>query len=188
MLPVSTDEIIQALREMGELLFLDRKVGEIVVYGGAAILLQFEATFRTHDVDVHVESGDHGAVMQAAHAVAQRRGWLRSWLSEAVITNLGSVEGKALHASYPSETRVGLRVYAGKPDYVLAMKLRSLGMGSRDGDDAVLLARITGIRTFEQKIKLLRPYFPKALPDPRRCAIVGQLAETLHARPPDDAG
>ena len=56
---------------------------------GTAILLQFELTFRTGDVDAHVKSGDHGALMQAAREVAERRGWLHSWLSEAGYHLLG---------------------------------------------------------------------------------------------------
>src|SRR5271154_1539123 len=99
-----------AFREMGEILVRAGKTADIAVYGGAAILLQFEVTFRTTDVDAHVESGDHGALMQAAREVAERRGWLRSWLSEAVTMYLGEPGGTTLYGSYPSDARVGLRV------------------------------------------------------------------------------
>ncbi len=63
---LSKAAVEDAFRELGEILARAGKMAEIAVYGGAAILLQFEVTFRTTDVDVHVESGDHGALMQAA--------------------------------------------------------------------------------------------------------------------------
>lgn len=63
---LSRTDVEAAFREIGELLLRDRKTAEIAVYGGAAIMLQFEVTFRTADVDATVESGDHGALMQAA--------------------------------------------------------------------------------------------------------------------------
>jgi hypothetical protein len=185
---LSRTDVEAALHEVGEILSHAGKVAEIAVYGGAAIMLQFEVTFRTADVDAKVESGDHGALMQAAHDVAKRRGWLRSWLSEAVTVYLGEPGGTSLHRSYPDETRVGLRVYVAKPDYLLAMKLRAMRIGSRDESDAVMLARTTGITTMDGMVAVIGRYFPKEPPDARRIAIVGQFAKRLNVSPSDDAG
>ncbi len=170
-----------AFREMGEILARSGKMAEIAVYGGAAIMLQFDVTFRTADVDAHVQSGDHGALMDAAKKVAERRGWLRSWLSEAVTVYLGAAGGTTLYGSYPSETRVGLRVYVATPDYLLAMKLRALRVGRRDEDDAVMLARASNIVSLDAMLAVLQKYFPKEPPDAKRIAIVGQFANTLNA-------
>jgi hypothetical protein len=63
---LSKATIEDAFREMGEILVRAGKTAEIAVYGGAAIMLQFEVTFRTRDVDAQVQCGDHGALMQAA--------------------------------------------------------------------------------------------------------------------------
>ncbi len=177
-------DVEQAFTEMGEELFRARQVGEIAVFGGAAILLQFEAEFHTGDVDARVESGDHGAIMAAARAVAERHGWLRSWFSEAVTTYLSDGIDTALHSSYPSEARTGLRVYVATPDYLLAMKLRAMRIGSRDEDDASMLARVSGHVTAEAMTELLLRYFPKEPPDPRRQSIIAQFAKGLHDSPP----
>jgi hypothetical protein len=185
---LSKAAIEDAFREMGETLARSGKLAEIAVYGGAAILLQFSVTFRTSDVDAQVESGDHGALMEAARLVAERRGWLRSWLSEAVTMYLGEKGGTSLYASYPSEARVGLRVYVARPDYLLAMKLRAMRIGRRDEQDAALLARASGATTRGEMLALLAKYFPKEPPDARRTAIVAQFAETLNAQSPGDAG
>src|SRR5882757_11129616 len=108
---LSRQDVEAAFRDMGELLVQAGKVAEIAVFGGAAIMLQFGVNFRTGDVDARVENGDHGAVMTAAAEVARRHGWLRSWFSEAVTTYLGTDDGTAFYGSYPSESRVGLRIY-----------------------------------------------------------------------------
>lgn len=160
---LTRDEIVAAFREMGEILARAGKVAEIAIFGGAAIQLQFEVSFGTGDVDARVETGDHGTLMRAAQDVAARRGWLRSWFSEAVTSYLGDVVSTDFHASYPSETRVGLRVYVAKPDYLLAMKLRAMRIGSRDEADAALLARAAGLLRFEDMATLLARFFPKVL-------------------------
>jgi hypothetical protein len=184
---LSRSDVEAAFREMGEILLRHRKTAEIAVYGGAAIMLQFEVTFRTADVDATVQSGDHGVLMDAARDVAERRAWHRSWFSEAVANYVGTGGGTVLHATYPSETRPGLRVYVAKPDYLLAMKLRAMRVGRRDESDAAMLARTCGITAKDDMISLLQTYFPNEPPDARRIAIVGQFAETLHAPPPADA-
>jgi hypothetical protein len=185
---LSRGEVETAFREMGEILLRQRKTAEIAVYGGAAIMLQFEVAFRTADVDAIVRSGDHGALMQAAREVAERRGWLRSWFSEAVANYLGAAGGTSLHDTYPSEERPGLRVYVAKPDYLLAMKLRAMRVGRRDETDAALLARASGIMSREAMLRLLETYFPNEPADARRAAIIGRFAERLNAAPPADAG
>jgi len=185
---LSRSDVESAFHEIGEMLVRKGRVAEIAVYGGAAIMLQFEVAFRTADVDAKVETGDHGALMEAAHDVANRRGWLRSWLSEAVTVYLGEQGGTTLHRSYPDETRAGLRVYVAKPDYLLAMKLRAMRIGSRDESDAIMLATVSKITTSDEMIALIGRYFPKEPPDARRIAIVGQFAERLNAPPPDNAG
>ncbi len=70
---------------MGAFLRDNKTVGEIVVYGGGAILLQFHWRLSTQDVDAMVVSdGDHGLVRRAADQAAAELGLERSWLSEAV--------------------------------------------------------------------------------------------------------
>lgn len=180
---LARDDVEAAFVELGEALARARKVVEIAIYGGAAILLQFEVSFRTGDVDATVETGDHGALMQAVHEIADRRQWLRSWFSEAVSVYVSNSSTTVFHRSYPSETRVGLRVYVAKPDYLLAMKLRAMRIGSRDEADATLLAQASGITTYAGLVDLLAHYFPKEPAGPRQLAVVAQFAETLDAPP-----
>ena len=82
---LTLDEIKRAFSLMGEFLRDKKTLGEIAVYGGGAILLQFRWRSSTRDVDATVISdGNHGLVRQAADQAAAMLGLERSWLSEAV--------------------------------------------------------------------------------------------------------
>jgi len=99
---------------------------------------------------------------------------------------LGEPGGTSLYGSYPSAAREGLRVYVAKPDYLLAMKLRAMRIGSRDETDAAMLARASGVTSFDAMVALLHKYFPREPPDARRVAVVAQFAENLDASPFED--
>jgi hypothetical protein len=172
---LTRESIEGAFREMGEILARERKIGEIAVYGGAAILLRFDATFATRDVDA-VIGGAQGAVQKAAHEFARRRGWPTGWLSKAVSAYLPRGRDLRTFATYPSASRVGLRVYVAPPEYVLAMRLAALRVESRDLEDAVMLARETGRTTAEALLDLHARFFPDRPLDPRRLAIVREVA------------
>jgi hypothetical protein len=62
-----------------------------------------------------VIGGAHGAVQQAAHEIARRRGWPTGWLNEGVSIYLAQRRDLRLHANYPDDSRVGLRVYVAAP-------------------------------------------------------------------------
>jgi predicted nucleotidyltransferase len=178
-------DVESALRDVGDILARQNKIAEIAIYGGSAILLQYDVQFRTGDVDIQVEGGDHGALQDAIHEVARRRGWLKSWMSEAVTMYLGEPGGREFHGSYPSEDRVGLRVYVARPDYILAMKLRAMRTTSRDFADARLLALDTGITDLASLLALVHRYFPNETMDLRRHAIIASFVEAIHAPPAD---
>src|SRR5208283_5058730 len=118
--------IEKAFRLMGQYL-LDRKaLGEIAIYGGSAILFQFDWRKTSQDVDARIVSDDsHGLVIQAVREAAKRLGLSASWLNESVAMYARPGEGhidRVLIGLYPSPERFGLRVMAAKPAYILAMK------------------------------------------------------------------
>src|SRR5215510_6111037 len=89
-------KIEQAFRIMGQYL-LDRKVlGEIAIYGGSAILFQFNWRKTSHDVDARVISeSNHGFIIQAVREAAKQLGLRPSWLSESVSVYTRRDEGVA---------------------------------------------------------------------------------------------
>jgi len=117
---LTSDEIKHAFSIMGEFLRDKKTVGEIAVYGGRVILLQFRSRDSTRDVDaVVVSDGNHGLVRQAADQAAIVLGLERSWLSEAVshYTSTGaSSSNLAVSGLYPETGRPGLRVVVARPE------------------------------------------------------------------------
>jgi hypothetical protein len=164
--PLDRAGIEEAFRFVGQYL-LDRKAfGEIAIYGGSAILFQFDWRKTSVDVDARVISaGNHTLVVEAVHEAARRFDLPRSWLNESVTmyARRGEQErDRVLVGLYPSTERFGLRVTAAKPSYILAMKLKALERTTaddRDYEDAVKLALACGVTTVDGLRELFRSFF-----------------------------
>ena len=164
--PLDRAKIEEAFRLVGQYL-LDRKtLGEIAIYGGSAIMMQFDWRKTSVDVDARVTSqGNHGVIMDAVHEAAKRLGLPRSWLNENVTMYARRGErdsDRVFVGLYPSPERFGLRVTAARPEYILAMKLRALERitsDERDFNDAVKLAIECGVTTLEEIRDVHRRYF-----------------------------
>ncbi len=177
--------IEQAFEELGERLHRRRLVGEIAVYGGAAMVLHFQIDRVTHDVDAVIER-EHGPVQQAVREIGRLHGWGESWLNESVSVYLSKAaqdHDLTLFRAYPSEGGTGLRVLVASPRYMLAMKLAALRIGSdhRDIEDAMRLAQASGIVTVEALTNLHQMYFPNDPLDARKIVIIENIAEKLDA-------
>jgi hypothetical protein len=183
------DTIERAFRLMGQYL-LDRKaVGEIAIYGGSAILLQFDWRKVSRDVDARVTSeGSHGLVIDAAASAATRLGLPRSWLSENVAMYARRGEGEADRIPlglYPSPERFGLRVTAAKPSYILAMKLKALErvtIDDRDYKDVVNRSIECGVFSVDELREVFRKFFPDEDLPPRAALRFEELASDIRAK------
>jgi hypothetical protein len=157
--------IEEAFRIMGQYLLDRQALGEIAIYGGSAILFQFDWRRASEDVDVRIIS-HHGLLTQAAEHAARQLDLPRSWLSESVAMYARREEGEGdriFVGVYPSPERVGLRVVAAKPSYMLAMKLNALERSiadDRDFQDAVNLGIACGVRTADGLREVFREFFP----------------------------
>jgi hypothetical protein len=159
-------KIEEAFRIMGQYL-LDRKtLGEIAIYGGSAILFQYDWRKTSLDVDARVTSEhNHGLIIDAARDAAKLLNLPRSWLNESVAMYARRGEGDAdrvLVGLYPSAERFGLRVMAAKPVYILAMKLKALERATaddRDYHDAIKLGIECGVSTVDGLKDIYRKFF-----------------------------
>jgi hypothetical protein len=174
---------------MGQYL-LDRKtLGEIALYGGSAILFQFNWRKTSVDVDARVTSDhQHGVLIDAAREAANRLHLPRSWLNESVAayTRRGESDADRIQVGlYPSPERFGLRVTAAKPEYILAMKLKALERvtaDDRDFQDAVGLAVECGLTTIEQMLNVYQRFFGnEELPVAAQLRL-SELIEAIQAR------
>jgi predicted nucleotidyltransferase len=78
------EELIAALQRLGELAQARGEQIELVVVGGAAMVLGFSARSSTQDVDaVAIPASLTSLVRELARQVAQERGWPEDWLNDA---------------------------------------------------------------------------------------------------------
>lgn len=85
MATLERQEIVDALRRLGELADANGTPIELLIVGGAVMVLEFQARASTRDVDVVILSPSDPAVVRAlARTVASERGWPEDWLNDAV--------------------------------------------------------------------------------------------------------
>ncbi len=116
---LSRDEIESAFDRLGELAVAGGESLEIVVLGGTAMVLGFQARTSTKDVDYAPLDVGHPAKLRMwAAQVAAERGWDPSWLNDGA---------KGFLHGHSTLTRVynppGMQVYIPSIPQLLAMKL-----------------------------------------------------------------
>jgi hypothetical protein len=167
MKPLTRETLDQAFSIMGQYLRDRRVLGEIVIYGGSALMLTFEWRASTHDVDAIVAGDHHGKVQAASDEAARRLGLARSWLNENVSVYASRHEGPSdtnLIGMYPDYGAPGLRVMVAGPRYLFAMKLLALRRGTefdRDFEDAVHLAKELDITSYDEMREIIEAYYPE---------------------------
>ena len=186
---INTDVVVSAFKVVGEYLREREVLGEIAIYGGTAIMLQFDWRTATEDVDGVIRANEReGAIKDAIIYTALKLGLSDHWLNTFVggFTPETETDGFfSLYGTYPRGDRPGLRVFVAKPDYLCAMKLKALqrdSVGDRDFEDAVRLALIIGIGTADQLRQLFSAFFPEETLDPIAAARLPEVADAIQAR------
>jgi len=148
--------------------------GEIVLYGGAAMVLALKARPSTKDVDAVFMPKD--LIYQAAKEVEGQYGAPESWLNDAV---KGFVSPREEHDPY--RDLPNLRVFTAAPEYLLAMKCMSLriGRGSSDVEDVRFLIRHLGLTSAKDLLDRIEKYYPRNRISPKTQFAVEELFETL---------
>ena len=152
-------DIEKNLELLGQELHKRSITGEIVIAGGAMMLLLVQNRPSTQDVDAYfLKEGP--AIREAAQVVARRRRLPTHWLNDAM---------KGFFVSEPPvelwHDFVGLRVYMVMPAYLLAMK----AMAGRPQDDRDLEALIQylHITNAQEALTIIKQFIPEHLLTPR---------------------
>jgi hypothetical protein len=131
---------------------LDRELSEpcdVVLFGGAAMILHFDAARATADVDALLLAGDGRAFRRAVENVASKLHLPRSWLNDAVKGFADLLPDDFRKRLAPLE--LGLRCLTllslGRPD-LLIMKLAALR--EQDLEDIELL--LSGLAEDEREV------------------------------------
>jgi hypothetical protein len=173
-MPLSADHIRQAFGALSEELKRREQRAEIVVVGGAALVLLFGARESTKDVDAFFVKPEASIVREAAEAVAHRLNLPSDWLNDGAKGYLvGITTGEVLHHSHE------LTVCAASIAQLLAMKLAAWRDAIDRGDAALLLSHMVG--SFNDIWSAVRPFVPPHQLGKASYAF-DDLWETLHGR------
>lgn len=173
-MPLSADDIRRAFVALSEELERHGRQGEIVIVGGAALVLLFGARESTKDVDAYFVKPEASILRKAAEVVANRLDLPGDWLNDGAKGYLvGITTGEVLHDSR------ALTVYAASAAQLLAMKLAAWRDAIDRGDASLLLSQMAGSR--DDIWSAVEPFVP-----PNHVAKAAyafeDLWETLHGR------
>ena len=139
---LNVDRVSVLLAELGERLAGRGIEGEIYVVGGAAMMLAYDRTRLTRDIDaVGVPQEEIDSEVRAMAKDHKDLG--PDWLNARVLPMLprGVDSGRLQVLGGP-----GLTVNVASPKWLLAMKARA-ARGRRDLDDVWVLCQVLGLRT-----------------------------------------
>ena len=140
------ETILELLRQLGQRLS-DRGINaELYVVGGTAMVLAYNRSRLTRDIDAVTESQD--VVEAEARAMAHnRRGLAPDWFNGRVRTMLPRIVDEEQIEAFSAP---GISVNVASPRHLLAMKIGA-ARGERDLSDILLLCDILGI-TFVREV------------------------------------
>jgi hypothetical protein len=169
--PLTADELLGALRRLGSLLHMRGITADIYVFGGAAMVMAYQARPATRDIDaVFVPDTE---VLDAAREVARERGWPRSWLNDQASAYLSRLPDRARRVVLDEP---GIRVMAASPEHLLAMKVLAARRAQDAGDIRFLLNRL-GLDSVEAVQRLVAEVYPdESIPERARLLVEDVLA------------
>ncbi|MBU6279159.1 MAG: hypothetical protein KGN78_07920 [Actinomycetales bacterium] len=158
----------QAFTALGDRLAARNVVGELHVFGGAAMVLAFDARVATRDVDALFVPDTE--VIEAAWEVAQDLKLPRSWLNNQASIYVSGRAGRGT----PVFDHPNLRVLLTPPEHLLAMKVRA-ARSARDAEDIRLLMRQLDISEITQVVTIVERFFPDEPLSDRSLMLVEDL-------------
>ena len=168
---MTAEEIEKYLSEINDELAEKNVIGEICIYGGAAMCLAFKARPATKDVDAVFEPVK--IIRDAINNIAVKYGLNEGWLNFAV--KIFVVE----HKKDILFDFSNLKVFSPTADYLLAMKVLALRAESFDADDVEFLIKHLRLTTSEEVLKIVADYYPKKVIKPESVFQLEEIFENL---------
>lgn len=156
---LTKERIIAALECLNERLTEKGVTGELCIFGGATMILAFDARESTRDVDaIFVPKKE---IYEEAEKIASEMNLPISWLNDGV-KGFVSSEGEITTEGMPQWEN--LRIMRPTTRYLLAMKCMAARVAEYDtaGDknDIIHLCNDLGIDTTEDILSLVEDYYP----------------------------
>ncbi len=152
-------EIESYLSELNDELALKNIKGEISLFGGAVMVLAFNARIATKDVDAIFQPTLE--IRAAAKLIAERHGLNENWLNDGVKGFVVEHSRKILFSL------TNLTVFIPESDYLLAMKALAARVGTEDEGDVVTLVEALRLENPADVFSIVEKYYPKNQIPPR---------------------
>lgn len=170
--------IMKALKRLGQLALEKGIEVELNIYGGSAMLLAYQTSRRTRDVDAVFRPKEE--VLVLAERVADELSLPPSWLSDDVRFFLAPDDREAKRELLLELE--GIRVQVPTAAYLLAMKARAARepLPGYDGDrgDLAFLIRKEEIRDLDQLQEVIDRFFPdEVIPRAKIDYLLGIIEE-----------
>jgi hypothetical protein len=181
---LTKNEIECALGRLSELAANEGVRLEMTLYGGAVMLLAYNARMVTKDVDAIVHPPD--VARRLVTRVARERGLHDAWLNDDVKQYISGREAKN-ELTIANVSPAGLHVTRPTAKYLLAMKVmacrKPLPGYAGDYKDIEILLRVTRIMTAELVQAVVDSFFPDTvLPDSVN-AVLKDIFEQIQREP-----
>jgi hypothetical protein len=157
MTTLSKIKILQYLKELSTEMERGNLKGEILLFGGAAMVLAFNARSSTKDVDAIFRPKKE--IYAISGKIADKHHLSKGWLND-------SVKGFITSNSFKQNLFIrfnNLSVYTPEPQYLLAMKCISMriGLESSDIDDIKTLLKYLKIEKVADVFGVIEKYYPQ---------------------------
>lgn len=167
---MNKEDIEKYLRMLGQELLQRGVTGEILLAGGAVMLLKVQNREVTKDIDAYFNPGQANIIRDAAKVIADREGLSYNWINEGVKGFFYTQPPAEEWAEYP-----GLRVYMASLDYLFAMKV--VAGRPQDIDDIKALANVMSLSNAQDALAIIKKYVPEQLLTPRMEYTIEEIFE-----------
>jgi hypothetical protein len=154
-------DILAGLTRLSEFAQKEGVTLEVSLYGGALMMLAYDAREATKDVDAIIRPPDVGRRLAAK--VAQERGWHDDWLNDDVKQFVSTVETRDAWTP-PGLNAPAIKITKPTAKYLLAMKVmacrRSLPGYPGDEADIAFLLKKMAVKSVGEVERIVDKYFP----------------------------
>jgi hypothetical protein len=169
-------DILAGLGRLSELAQKENVILEMSIYGGALMLLAYDARPTTKDVDAIILPPEIGR--QLVMRVAEEKDWSEDWVNDDVKQFVSMTETR--HSWAPAGLNApALRISRPTAKYLLAMKVMACrkALPGHPGDevDIAFLLRKMEIKSFSEIEQIVDRYFPDTVLPPATQAVVERL-------------
>jgi hypothetical protein len=135
-------ELIEAIERLGQMAIADDESIDLLIVGGAVMVLEFSARLSTRDMDGIVTNRiDRAKVRTYVRAIAREKGWQDNWLNDAAKGFVTGTPETVILITAP-----GIQVSRPALEQLLAMKLCAWRDDVDIADAGRLLREINGGR------------------------------------------